>query len=444
MNKKELNALERLLVIQEVDLKIREFENQIEQVHARSVQEDPVLNKMRTDLSNVSDSLEAAASQQSMYENTLEDIRSAIKGLAATRTGAFKPRTRSSTEALKIEEDKLAALIEETYGQLERLKVQKEEIEVSIGKRAKEMQAAMQEPEAEVRKLRVKAKRLEKQREEALVGIPVPLLRRYERLQASRSGVGLTVMRNGICDVCRMTMPTGVRFRLLKGEMIDLCPACGRMVAKIENTVSIAELNAREQAESAARRSSDSWEEAEDDEREERDTAFETETDLDAVDDDLGEGPEEDGEDERGSSKSDHPTSAKRLAKIKAAGTKRAAEQKSRAEQKSAEPSPKKQPLKKSALKKPEPQKPLPKKPELKKPEPQKPLPKKREAKKAETKKVETKKAETKKALPKKQETKKKSAPRKPPTQKAAAAVKKSAPKPKPAPISKKKPAKKK
>jgi predicted nucleic acid-binding Zn-ribbon protein len=424
MNKKELNALEKLLVIQEVDLKIRDLENQIEQVHARSVQEDPVLNKMRTDLSNVSDSLEAAASQQSMYENTLEDIRSAIKGLAATRTGAFKPRTRSSTEALKIEEDKLATLIEETYGQLERLKVQKEEIEASIGKRAKEMQAAMQEPEAEVRKLRVRVKRLEKQREEALVGIPIPLLRRYERLQASRSGVGLTVMRNGICDVCRMTMPTGVRFRLLKGEMIDLCPACGRMVAKIENTVSIAELNAREQAESAARRSSDSWEETEDDDREERDASFETETDLEAADDDLGEGHEEEGEDERGSSKSDHPTSAKRLAKIKAAGTKRAAEQKSRAEQKSAEPAQKKQALKKAE----------PKKAELKKPEPKKPEPSK----------LLPKKPEPKKPLPKKPAPTKKSAPTKPPTQKAAAAVKKPAPKSKPAPISKKKPAKKK
>jgi predicted nucleic acid-binding Zn-ribbon protein len=425
MNKKELNALEKLLVVQEVDLKIRALENQIEQVHARSVQEDPILNKMRSDLTNVAESLEAAVAQQSMYENTLEDIRSAIKGLAATRAGAFKPRTRSSTEALKTEEDKLATLIEETYGQIERLKSQKDNVEVSISKRSKEMQAAMQEPEAEVRKLRVKAKRLEKQREEALEGIPPVLLRKYERLKASRSGVGLTVMRNGICDVCRMTMPTGIRFRLLKGDMVDLCPACGRMVAKVENTVSLAELTAREQAESAARRSSDVWEEAEEDDREERET-YDTEADIEPGEEEPGDGQDEEGDEER-SGKGDHPTSAKRLAKIKAAGTKRAAEQKSRAAaQKAAEPAPKKPAPKKPEPKKPEPKKPEPKKPEPKKPEPKKPEPKKPEPKKPAPKKPEPKKPATKQMAPKK------------------AVPKKPIAKPKPATPAKKKPGKQK
>ena len=424
MNKKELNALEKLLVVQEVDLRIRAIEHQIEQIHARSVQEDPILNKMRTDLSSASDSLEAATAQLTMYENTLEDIRSAIKGLAASRTGAFKPRTRSSTEALKTEEDKLATLIEETSAQIERLKSQKDGIDVSISKRSREMQASMQEPEAEVRKLRVKAKRLEKQREEALEGIPSGLLRKYERLKASRSGVGLTVMRNGICDVCRMTMPTGIRFRLLKGEMVDLCPACGRMVAKIENTVSLAELAAREQAESAARRTTDSWEETEEDDREERET-YDTETEVEPADDESGEAPDEEGDEERGAGKGDHPTSAKRLARIKAAGTKRAAEQKSRASAaKAAEAEQKKADSKKLPPKKAE-----PKKPEPKKAEPKKGEPKKAEPKKIEPKKLPPKKAEASKPAPKKA---------------AAAAPKRPTPKPKPAKASKKKPDKKK
>ncbi|MCK9458951.1 MAG: hypothetical protein M0R80_04870 [Proteobacteria bacterium] len=426
MSKKEFNPLEKLLLVQDVDLKIRSVHNQIEEIHVRSVQEDPVLNRMRTDLRTVVESENTATAQLEMYENTLEDIRNAIKGLAATRSGAFKPRTRSSTEALKVEEDKLDTLIEETQAQLDRLKAQHASIEGGIAHRSSAMQAAQQEPEAEIRKLRAKGKRLEKQRTETLAGIPTVMLRKYERLQASRSGIGMTVMRNGICEVCRMTMPTGIRFRLLKGEAIELCPACGRMVARVENTVSIAELAAREHAENAARRTGDTWEEVEEDDREDRE-GFETESDLEPADEEAPDGGGEDGDEERGGERGGSPSSARRLKKLKAAGSKRAlAQAKAQAAKKTAsktvKPAPK--PDAKQAAKKPA--KPAP----TKKPEPKKPAPKpdakqaaKKPAKPAPTKKPEPKKPApkpaAKKPAPKKPEPKK-PAPKKPAAKKPA------------------------
>ena len=71
------------------------------------MREDPLLNSLRAELTTLEEGIEATISQQEMYKNTLEDIRSAIKGLLSSRSGAFKPRTRSSTEALKIEEENL-------------------------------------------------------------------------------------------------------------------------------------------------------------------------------------------------------------------------------------------------------------------------------------------------------------------------------------------------
>ena len=43
-------------------------------------------------------------------------------------------------------------------------------------------------------------------------------------------------------------MPTGIRFRLFKGEPISACPACGRMVARIENPSILAEAELAEAA----------------------------------------------------------------------------------------------------------------------------------------------------------------------------------------------------
>jgi hypothetical protein len=235
MRQWENELLERLLNVQEIDLKIRGVELKIAALYDQSMRDDPRLCKLKAEAARVGDSIEAALSQQEMYLNTLEDIRSAIQGLISTRAGAFKLRTRSSTEALKIEEEKLSVLSGETDEQIARLRAELAGVRAAIVERSREVQAAQQAPEAEIRKLRNRSRRLEKQREEAVVGIPQPLLRKYERLRNSRSGIGLTIMRDGVCSVCRMQMPTGIRFRLFRGETLSACPACGRMVARIEN-----------------------------------------------------------------------------------------------------------------------------------------------------------------------------------------------------------------
>jgi predicted nucleic acid-binding Zn-ribbon protein len=247
-------ALEKLLIVQEIDIKIRVEKDGINELNLRNMREDPVLNNMKAELVTLAESLQSTRSQQEMYRNTLEDIRNAIKGLASTRSGAFKPRTRSSTEALRSEEEKLGVLVEETEDQIQKLRQQHDGTENEIALRSRNVRAFQQAPEAEIRKHRGRIRKLEEQREVAVKGIPAMLLRKYERLKMSRSGVGLTIMVDGVCRVCRMQMPTGVRFRLLKGEPISSCPACGRMVARVENPAQEAEDAARAAAAEAAAR----------------------------------------------------------------------------------------------------------------------------------------------------------------------------------------------
>ena len=138
MRQWDSKSLEKLLNVQEIDIKIRAVEEAVDEINLRSMREDPSLINMKTELVQLGESLEGTRAQQEMYRNTLEDIRTAIKGLAATRSGSFKPRTKSSTEALKLEEEKLGVLVEETEEQIQKLRREHDGVEKKINSRSHE------------------------------------------------------------------------------------------------------------------------------------------------------------------------------------------------------------------------------------------------------------------------------------------------------------------
>lgn len=232
--------LEQLLQVQETDLKIRKLDLQVQLHNQRSKEEDTELSRIKSEINRIDETLINTQSQNQMYATTLEDIRAAIKGLLTTKAGVPKPRTRSSTEALKIEEEKLESLVEETSEQLVKLKDDRDSLLQKADMRTEELETHSDGPEAEIRKLQQQIRKIEKQREEEVAGIPTLLLKHYDRLRSSRSGVGLTIIQDGVCKVCCMQMPTAINSKLSHGEKIDMCPACGRMVARIEFNLHLA------------------------------------------------------------------------------------------------------------------------------------------------------------------------------------------------------------
>ncbi|MBN2715634.1 MAG: hypothetical protein JXX14_07240 [Deltaproteobacteria bacterium] len=273
MKQWDSKLLEKLLVIQDIDLQIRGVADTVKELQQRCMREDPQLNTLKAEYQSISESLESTRAQKEMYQNTLEDIRSAIKGLIANRARAFKPRNRSSTEALRTEEEKLSILVVETDEQIEILEKNLKSIQTRIEERAHEVQRSQQAPEAKIKIHNNHINDLERKRNAELQGVPIALVKKYERLRASRSGVGLTILEDGICRVCRMEMPTGIKSKLLQDEVIDACPACGRMVARIENTIdhkrlaeearAAQERKMREEEEAAARAEAKAKREAE-------------------------------------------------------------------------------------------------------------------------------------------------------------------------------------
>lgn len=75
---------------------------------------------------------------------------------------------------------------------------------------------------------------LEARRRAHLAGIEEDLLRRYDRLRASKGGLAVVAVRGGVCDGCHVVVPERVVSRLERDpEHLVACDGCGRLLAVV-------------------------------------------------------------------------------------------------------------------------------------------------------------------------------------------------------------------
>jgi len=83
---------------------------------------------------------------------------------------------------------------------------------------------------AKVKAVEDKLKLLKERRSLILKKIPKDIMAKYEELRAKKSGVAVTVMKNGFCTVCNMEIPVSDADKIRDPEKMYKCPMCGRML----------------------------------------------------------------------------------------------------------------------------------------------------------------------------------------------------------------------
>jgi len=69
-------------------------------------------------------------------------------------------------------------------------------------------------------------KKLKELREEIVKSIPLPVLKRYEKLR-EKYKKGVAPVINGICSNCFMEFPSALVSRPVKNKTLETCPNCG-------------------------------------------------------------------------------------------------------------------------------------------------------------------------------------------------------------------------
>ena len=67
-------------------------------------------------------------------------------------------------------------------------------------------------------------------RDRVAAQLPVNLLKRFEQLTAKRAGLAVVPVRESICKGCHMGIPPQIAMRVSRGETLETCASCNRML----------------------------------------------------------------------------------------------------------------------------------------------------------------------------------------------------------------------
>jgi len=183
-------------------------------------------------------------------EEVLEGLKKRLRSLEMD-VSAVSGKLKANQDRLyggKVRNPKELAGLQEEAGALRRRRSELEDQELELmieieGQEAElaERQARLRQIEAawledqerlqaEKEQLAVELQELEGQRETLRAPIPPRDLADYDDLRQRYGGIGIALLKKGICQVCGVDVPTGVADAVARGEGRHYCPVCNRLL----------------------------------------------------------------------------------------------------------------------------------------------------------------------------------------------------------------------
>jgi hypothetical protein len=228
-----VEQIAHLEALSDIDQEIRSLTEQIEKENAG-------VGGAQAELADLTERL--AADQTSVDEmdrtrqDLIQELRQMDKQIERSRERLGRARNEREVNAAERELDELRKLQRDRDEEIKKVVAIAEQARASI----EESSARQQEIDAQLkgsmegvtRTLADLGERLAKQkhaREEVLVKLPKPLLRRYESLLTRRPNpVAQTV--DGVCQGCHIELPPMMFHEMLSQTRFEQCPNCHRII----------------------------------------------------------------------------------------------------------------------------------------------------------------------------------------------------------------------
>jgi len=228
------SELEKLIALQELDIKIRQIETEIANIPNQQAEIESQFNAFAADYLDKKNRLETAKKEQRQVE---QDLKESEDKLEKYKQDLMRVRNEReySTVLREIDVTKkaisgLETLTLETLEIIEQLEKEIEALTPEIEVKRQEFDVLIENCSANLEKLKADLDTWYQHRVGLVNTIPADLSAKYDRLTQLRDGLALAEVRDGSCTSCFMTIRPQVYADVRKGEEILSCDNCSRIL----------------------------------------------------------------------------------------------------------------------------------------------------------------------------------------------------------------------
>ena len=226
--------ISEMIALQKIDSRLQDLEEKrgdLPEIVKRTRQQ---VAKEETRLNELNDELEELLSNLRFNEGALADAKEKLKKyeqqLFEVRNNREYDAMTSEIDNKKMEIDRLEKenvimldrqeIIEE---ELKDLEGKVDELSIQFADKRRELDEKLKQTEKEEKSLNTK-------RNKATKKIRPPLLKKYERIRAAKSGLAVVQVRRDACGGCSTVLPPQKLYEIKRQDDFFLCESCGRIL----------------------------------------------------------------------------------------------------------------------------------------------------------------------------------------------------------------------
>ena len=230
-----MTLVKQLYALQELDLVLDRVQEQRDLVE-QELTSPVTLETMKTALEEETERLRDVERQHRLQQLETESHRERSTRLdeqlysgAVTNPRELEPLEREATHIHELLQQQDAGLLDLSL-LAEESRKRCDHLEKELADTRIEWQSRQAELKERQESLAAERETVDTQRSNLAAALDASALQRYEALRRTKGGLAVAKVVRGLCQACRMSLPTQLQQRVRSGRQTVLCSSCGRML----------------------------------------------------------------------------------------------------------------------------------------------------------------------------------------------------------------------
>lgn len=230
-----MTTVRQMFALQELDIILDRVQSEHDKAEYE-LNNGEITGDLESELQRDSDWLQKTELQQkaTKLEAETQKERSAtlntqLYGGEVTNPRDLESLEREASNVLRLVEQQESAL-EDITTKIEEAQTKKTELQSKLDEAKAAWKVRQSELQSALKELNAKREGFEGQRSKLTEGLDPSSLQQYEILRKSKGGLAVAKVERGLCQGCRMSLPTHQQQRVRVGQQVVLCSSCGRML----------------------------------------------------------------------------------------------------------------------------------------------------------------------------------------------------------------------